>query len=320
MAQTVRRQTKGVTKQARAADTSRRVRKARTRTTSLFGQALALLPFTDDQLRRSFTILILAAAAVLAWVVASMSGATVLASAQIERVVAGAGFKVVHIEPQHVTRASKDAIYNIVWQDGHDVAMTHVDLEGLRAQVLTLPWVKDARISRQLPDVLIVDIIERAPHAVVRRADRLMLVDAQGVDLEPVSAEKARGLLQLAGLPDPSQGDAAERARLQAQVGHRVGALTELLSAAPALQSQVTGAEWVGNRRWNLTFRTGQQLALPEGDSRAATALIQFAQADGVHRLIGGEVASFDLRNPPRMYMRVPGRTEAQEIEVGEES
>ena len=46
----------------------------------------------------------------------------------------------------------------------------------------------------------------------------------------------------------------------------QVEALTALLDAAPALRPQVREAEWVGNRRWNLTFKTGQVLALPQGE------------------------------------------------------
>lgn len=317
---TVRRQTQGVRRQARAEQNSRRVRTAKKHTRSVLGRVLALLPFTEDQLRRAFTVLILAGAGAGALFVASISGGLAFASARIERGVADAGFKVEYVEPQNTVRANRAAIYNAVWGDGRDVAMTHVDLEGLRARVLALPWVKDARVSRQWPNGLIVDIVERTPHAVARRADRLMLVDVEGVDLEPVSAADAGGLLLLEGLPDPSRGDAEERARLREQVRYRVAALGALLDAAPALRAQVKSAEWVGNRRWDLTFNSGQELKLPEGEDRASTALIAFAKADGIHRLIGGEVASFDMRNPPRMFLRVPGRAGGEELALGGES
>ena len=80
------------------------------------------------------------------------------------------------------------------------------------------------------------------------------------------------------------------------------------LDAAPALRPQVREAEWVGNRRWNLTFKTGQVLALPQGKDDSAGALMSFARLHGVNRLLGGKVAAFDMRNPDRIYMRVPGR------------
>ena len=46
---------------------------------------------------------------------------------------------------------------------------------------------------------------------------------------------------------------------------------------------------------------------------------MSFARADGVHRLIGGAVVRFDMRNAPRMFMQVPGRAD-RELEVQEES
>jgi cell division protein FtsQ len=108
--------------------------------------------------------------------------------------------------------------------------------------------------------------------------------------LEPVAADKTKGMLRLAG---PGAGKQAR-------------ALESLLAAAPALAPKVEAAEWVGNRRWNLTFNTGQLLALPEGEVEAATALVKFARLDGKNRLLGGKVIAFDMRTPPRLYMRLP--------------
>jgi cell division protein FtsQ len=178
-------------------------------------------------------------------------------------------------------------------------AMPDVDVAGLRAELMTLPWVKDARVSIQLPHTLAIDIVERTPHAVLEKPDRLVLIDAGGVELETIAPDKAKGLLRLAG---PGAGQQAAR-------------LEKLLAAAPALTAQVEAAEWVGNRRWNLTFKTGQLLALPEGEVEAATALVKFAQLDGQNRLLGGKVLAFDMRSPPRLYMRLPeGEREAAKV------
>ena len=66
--------------------------------------------------------------------------------------------------------------------------------------------------------------------------------------------------------------------------GKQVVALNTLLAAAPALKPQVREAEWLGNRRWNLTFKTDQVLALPEGGKESAAALVSFARLDGTNR------------------------------------
>jgi cell division protein FtsQ len=177
-----------------------------------------------------------------------------------------------------------------------DQAMPRLDIAALRGQLLELSWVKDARVSRQLPDTLVVDVIERNPHAVLRGADgKLTLIDETGHPLEAVTPARARGLLVLTG-------PGAEA---------RVPDLTKLLNAAPAIRPQVAEAEWIGNRRWNLTFKTRQVLALPEGEDLSASALLSFARMDGIDRLLGGKVASFDMRAADRIYMRVPGRADA---------
>jgi cell division protein FtsQ len=157
--------------------------------------------------------------------------------------------------------------------------------------------VQDARVSRQLPDTLVIDVIERTPHAVLRKANRFVLIDAEGHELEPVSAARAKGMLVVGG---PG-------------AGKQVVALSQLLAAAPALKPQVREAEWVGNRRWNLTFKTGQVLALPQGEQQSAKALMSFARLDGTNRLLGGRVAAFDMRASDRIYLRVPDRASDEE-------
>ncbi len=299
MARTNSRKTQGVRRQARAQGNSRAVRSARQRGQSIIGRMLGMLPFTEEQLQKTFTVLILGAALVgIAWI-AQISGATAVASDRFAHVASNAGFKLGRVEVRGTQRMNSMLVHERAFGQ-RDLAMTRVDMHGLRDELLELPWVQDARVSRQLPDLLVVNIVERQPHAVLRRADRLMLIDTTGVELEPISRSDAAEYMLIEG--PGAQG--------------QVEALETLLDAAPALKSKVAAAEWVGNRRWNLTFDTDQRLALPQGDDRSAAALISFAQADGVHRLIGGEVASFDMRNPPRMYMHVPGRSERQELSL----
>ena len=299
MAQTIRRNAKPVRRQARAQGNRAKVRKARAKTNSLIDALMRVLPFTEEQLHKTFLVLILAGAAALAWLVASLAGLTALAGQQLAFAAADAGYEVSRVEVRGVERMNELKVYERVLGE-KDRAMPLVDLHALRGSLMELPWVEDARVSRQLPDTIVVDIVERQPHAVLRKPDRLVLIDPSGHELEPISRTDAKGMLQISG--PGAQG--------------RVVALAELLDAAPALRPQVAGAEWVGNRRWNLTFRTGQVLALPQGEEKSAGALMEFARLDGVHRVLGGKVAAFDMRNPPRIYMRVPGRAQ-QAMESG---
>jgi cell division protein FtsQ len=290
MAQQIRRNgSTGVRRAAKAQSRAVSARRARGQASGLIDRAMGVLPFTEEQWSRIWLAMIIGGGVGIAFIIASLAGVPALAQAEAARIAADAGFEVRHVRVTGTSRMDEQQVYARALATRNQ-AMPQVDVAKLRAELRALPWVKDARVSIQLPHTLAIDIVEREPHAVLEKADRLMLIDAGGVELEPVSTEKAKGMLRLAG-------PGAER---QAQ------ALDVLLAAAPALNPQVEAAEWVGNRRWNLTFRTGQLLALPEGEVEAATALVKFARLNGQNRLLGGKVLAFDMRSPPRLYLRLP--------------
>jgi cell division protein FtsQ len=156
-------------------------------------------------------------------------------------------------------------------------------------------WIEDVRVSRRLPNTLVVEITERKPSAIWKRGDKLSLIDGKGVVLENVSVNETNGLPTLNG----------QGANVQSV------ALSQLVARAPSLKPQISAASWVGNRRWDLTFKTGETLALPEGEAAAAEALLNFARMDGVNRLLGRDIIHFDLRDPDRMYLRKAPKTQA---------
>lgn len=293
MAETINRKGKGVRRSAAAQSRAATARKARATTSGAVGGALALLPFTEEQLHKVFLAAILGGAVALAWFVASLAGVPALAQAQVAAVASDAGFEVRRVHVTGVERMNELKVYERVLAE-RDRPMPLVDLQTIRADLLSLSWVADARVSRQLPDTLVVDVVERTPRAALKKPDRLVLIDGNGHELEPITEANAKGMLKVAG-PGAAR---------------QVAALDALLDAAPALKSQVVEAEWIGNRRWNLTFKTGQMLALPHGPDASAGALIAFARLDGVNRLLGGKVAAFDMRAPDRIYMRIPGRAQ----------
>src|SRR5687767_15916406 len=61
-----------------------------------------------------------------------------------------------------------------------------VDVAAIRQRLLQFGWVRDARVSRRLPDTLVVDIVERRPAAIWQHNQRLALIDMDGVVLEAV--------------------------------------------------------------------------------------------------------------------------------------
>lgn len=284
----VKRGAKGVRRSAAARNRSQKARAAKKKTASLFDRALALLPFTDEQLHKFFLFVIIGTALAAAWFVASLAGLPAMAQTRMAYAAADAGFEVRRVKVSGVERMNELKVYERALVE-RERPMALVDLEALRERLLELNWVKDARVSRQLPNTIIIDIVERDEHAVMKKpGGNLALIDPQGHELEPISAANAKGKLLIGG-------PGADR---------QVEALETLLDAAPALKPQVAEAEWVGNRRWNLTFKTGQMLALPQGETASASALVSFAKLDGHYRLLGGKAVAIDMRVPEQAFFR----------------
>src|SRR5690606_23160640 len=142
--------------------------------------------------------LILAVALAAAGVVSSLAGIPPLAENRFDMVAADAGFAVRRVDVRGVNQLNELTLYEKVL-DEKDQAMPLVDVDELRAGLLVLSWVQDARVSRQLPDTLVIDIVERKPQVVLRKADRLVLIDAEGHELEPISKQAAAGKLIVSG-------------------------------------------------------------------------------------------------------------------------
>jgi cell division protein FtsQ len=262
-----------------------RARKAQTRLDRL----VAILPGGAQTLSRMLTAMVVALAAGVLWMGAQFFGLPAMAGQEMAALAARSGFQVAKVEVQGLKRMDEMPVYSLAL-DQIDRSMLSVDLAALRTRVMTLGWVADARVTRRLPATLVIDIVEREPVAVWQHGGQLSLIDVNGVVLERVN-ERAMPDLPLV------VGPAANR---------ETRALQALMGAAPALKPLLAGATWVGNRRWDLRFQSGETLSLPEGNGAASAALMKFAQLDGVNRLLGRGIVRFDMRDPDRFVLRMP--------------
>ena len=260
-----------------------------------------MLPFSEQDVQRVITWIILAAITLLAFAAAQYAGLTTAAYKQYAALAAKAGFQVQRIEVTGMERVDQLRVYQLVLAE-KDRAMPLVDIDKVRMDLLQYGWIQDARVARRLPDTLAVEIIERTPTAIWQRNGKYSLIDAEGIVLQNIRPGEGGDLPML-------NGNDANRQTV---------ALSALLDKASALKSQVSGATWVGNRRWDIQFQTGETLALPEGEAAAAKALLNFARMDGVHRLLGRDLIHFDLRDPDRAYFRKAQKVEPAKVEKTE--
>lgn len=175
-----------------------------------------------------------------------------------------------------------------------------VPLDERRRRLLAIDWVEDAAVSRIWPNRLLVRITERRPVAFVSlplhggsgSAARFLLVDAQGVLLDPPSRAQF-AFPVLTGLSD-DQTDAERRIRVHAMQGlmEDLGPtgqnISEINAAAPDDLTVVAQVE-------------GRPLELKLGDGNYARRLQNFLLHYPEIRKHAANVTTFDLRLDDRI-------------------
>jgi cell division protein FtsQ len=223
--------------------------------------------------------------------------------AKAERSAGGAigraGFTVSGYQIVGLNRMDRSLVDEVVTDELHRAAEAAgsakapqplIDVSSIRQRLLRFGWVKDARVSRRLPDMLVIDIVERTPSALWQNQGQLALIDQEGVVLDRVPIDRMPDLPLVIG---PGANSHAQD-------------LGKLMSEVPTLKPQLASATWVGDRRWDLNFQSGETVALPEGQQAATHALAKFAKLDRSTGLLGRGIVRFDLRLPDKMIVRLP--------------
>ena len=204
------------------------------------------------------------------------------------------GYQIVglaHMNRSAVDKVVTDELRRAADEAGSDKApQALIDAGAIRDRLLRFGWVKDARVLRRLPDTLVIDIVERKPAALWQSQGQLALIDSEGVVLDRVPVDRMPDLPLLIGPGANSQEEE----------------LSSLMADVPTLKPQLASATWVGGRRWDLNFQSGETVALPEGYQAARVALDKFAHADKQNGLLGRGMVRFDLRVPGKMIVRLP--------------
>ncbi|MGP1353710.1 MAG: cell division protein FtsQ/DivIB [Parasphingopyxis sp.] len=255
---------------------------------SVSAQLATVLPMQEDTIRRTgrWTMIGVFALAVLA--AAMMFRLPQMAAWQVGEGIGRLGFTIERVEIQGIDQMERLPVYAVAL-DQPSMAMPNVDIAAIRQRVEALSWVQEARVSRRLPDTLVVAITERTPVAVWQHEQRLYLVDTEGEVLEEVALDAMPDLPLIIG----------------PRANRQVANFEALMDRAPALRPMLSGATWVGNRRWDLRFQSGETLALPEGEEDAGRALLNFARMDSQNGLLGEGFRRFDMRVPDRFVVRV---------------
>ncbi len=224
-----------------------------------------------------------------------------LVSDRFWQATADLGFKVDHVylEGRKFTSVS----------DINDALSIHsgepilgLSLSEMRARLEAIPRVRYAEVARVLPNQLHVHVVEREPVAVWQNEGKMHLIDIDGVVMEYIDPAQYGQLLLIVGEDAPSHAHT----------------LLSTLALEPELYKNVVSASRVGERRWNIRFKNGVELKLPEQNEAAAWQ--SFAQMENDQHVLERAVRSVDMRLSDRVFIKLAPSDPKAEKQGGRET
>ena len=232
-------------------------------------------------------VCVMAAGAYLAIVSGGDGQRRVLVSThdRLQELIVAAGFGINQIAITGTKFASDTAIFDALGVRAR-TSLLSFDAAAARARIEALPWIASARLSRDFPDGLRVDVRERVAFAIWRNGETRTLIDRNGHTLSQIVAGYDIGLPVVAGQGAP----------------RAAGALLAALKTHPDLLKETRQAMLVGKRRWTLHLQTGVEIYLPEKNVKEALDRLGALRAR--EQILQRDILAVDLRSRVRTTVR----------------
>ena len=180
---------------------------------------------------------------------------------------------------------TESAAIRTVLEKWRNQSIFAADLADIRQELLGLGWVKDAVVSRNLPDKLTVKLIERQPIALLQTNAGHQLIDDSGAMIEGADVAAFSHLVVVSGT-----GAAA-----------RTNGLLSMLESEPEIFADVWAVQLIAERRWNIFMRSGLTIKLPEEDPVLAWSRLAKLERDTA--ITERDLAAIDLRVPGQLVV-----------------
>lgn len=201
------------------------------------------------------------------------------------------GFKLDQIVLEGREKTDRDALLNSFDVKIGD-SLLAVNLMTVNENVKSLPWVEKAIVRRQLPNKLVIKIVERKPIALWQDGDKLYLVDKEGKVLTDKNLDQFAFLKIISGDGAPINADT----------------ILTLLKAEPLIDKNMVALNFVGKRRWDITLNTGAVIKLPEdGIDNAIKMLAQMLLKNQL--LMTSSIKTIDMRIPEKVIIELAKET-----------
>lgn len=196
------------------------------------------------------------------------------------------GFRIASVAINGRKQLTQDEILAIGGVTGRS-SLLFLDAAVVREKLKGNPWIADANVLKLYPDRLQIDVTERTAYALWQQDGRLSVIADDGAVLESYVSRRFVSLPLVVGKgADTKAKD-----------------FLALLDRYPQVRELTRAAIFVGERRWNLRFKDGLDVRLPENDVGNALALL--SKLDKEDRLFSRDIVGVDMRLPDRVTVRL---------------
>ncbi len=165
--------------------------------------------------------------------------------------------------------------------------MFRADPHAIRRRVVETGQVTNARVYRLWPNQILIHASPAEPVALWHNGEAWKVVDSLGRTVEGLDPKDHPSLLRLSGAEAPDG----------------VQALLRALSRNQDIVPEVSYAQRVSARRWDVKLRSGLTIQLP-ADAKIDRAAAELAALDARAELTDREITRVDLRVPGRAYLK----------------
>ncbi len=195
----------------------------------------------------------------------------------------GLAIKEIYVDGRHFT--AQEAIIQALGAH-HMMPILAFDIDRAQSALLSLPWVKNARIERRLPGTILVSIQERKATAIWQNKGALNLVDISGTVILDQPVKDFESLPVIVGADAPSH----------------IFALQTMAAQIPDLAKRLQSAVRVGQRRWDLHLTQGLIIKLPERNPELAMKKLAMLHKES--QMLDKDYAVIDLRIEDRLFLQ----------------
>ena len=203
---------------------------------------------------------------------------------------AGWGLDDVTLEGREKT--SKDDVLHVIGLKRGDNIL-EIDLKAVCEKVKTLPWVKEASVSRRyFPNVIHISIREKKVKSIWQYQNEFYPIDEDGKIIETEYVLQ-KNILQIVGQGAPDH----------------INSLLNIIENDKELFSRVKVANFISGRRWNLIFDdvlNGITVKLPEED--VADAWKKLVKLDKTRGILKRKLTFIDLRLKNKVIVKISNK------------